>query len=86
VKPKFNDSPSWKAIMKVKDVYMKSRKVILNNGIWFVSGKIFGVVILPLVNVSRFCLTSNKSRIVRSRILLIGIMCYLLGDIFMVSS
>jgi hypothetical protein len=32
VKPKFNDSSCWKAILKVKDIYMKGMKVILNNG------------------------------------------------------
>lgn len=31
VKAKLNDSPCWKNILKVKDVYMAGRKVILKN-------------------------------------------------------
>jgi hypothetical protein len=32
VTPRFNDSPCWKAILKVKDTYFAGRKVLLNNG------------------------------------------------------
>ena len=32
VSAKFNDSPAWKNILKVKDVYMKGRKIILKCG------------------------------------------------------
>lgn len=32
VKPRFNDSPCWKHIMKVKNVYFAGREVILNRG------------------------------------------------------
>jgi hypothetical protein len=32
VSSKFNDSPCWKAILKVKDTYFAGRKVVLNNG------------------------------------------------------
>uniref|UniRef100_A0A453F4P8 Reverse transcriptase domain-containing protein n=1 Tax=Aegilops tauschii subsp. strangulata TaxID=200361 RepID=A0A453F4P8_AEGTS len=32
VKSKFGDSPIWKAIMKVKEIYLAGREVILNSG------------------------------------------------------
>lgn len=32
VKPRFNDSPCWKNIFKVKETYMAGRKIILNSG------------------------------------------------------
>ena len=32
VKSKFGDSPIWKALLKVKEMYMARRKVIVNNG------------------------------------------------------
>jgi hypothetical protein len=32
IKLQFNDSLCWKNIMKVKDIYLVGRKVILNNG------------------------------------------------------
>lgn len=32
IKTRFNDSPCWKAIMKVKEVYMAGRQISLSNG------------------------------------------------------
>ena len=32
VKTKVNDSPCWKAIMKVKDLYMAGRKIVIRSG------------------------------------------------------
>ena len=32
VKPRFNDSPCWKSIMKVKGIYLAGRGIKLHNG------------------------------------------------------
>lgn len=32
IQPRFTDSPCWKAIMKVKDVYFAGRKIVINSG------------------------------------------------------
>jgi hypothetical protein len=32
VKPRVNDSPSWKAILKVRDLYLEGRRVLMKKG------------------------------------------------------
>jgi hypothetical protein len=32
IKPRINDSPSWKAILKMRDIYYNGRRVTLNKG------------------------------------------------------
>lgn len=32
IKGKFNDSPFWKALLKVKETYMAGRRVVVNSG------------------------------------------------------
>jgi hypothetical protein len=32
VHSRFNDSPCWKALLKVKDTYMAGRKITMENG------------------------------------------------------
>lgn len=32
VKPRASDSPSWRALLKVKDYYLCGREVVLNKG------------------------------------------------------
>jgi hypothetical protein len=62
VKMRMQDSPGWKALLKIKQYYFAGRKLILNKGDLVRFGLIHGLMMFLFASLIRGCMIFVKDR------------------------